>query len=102
MCDSHFQFDNKYLHKSIDKQTKKFNEGIIQWRQCVSCKKYVTFFSRDAGCAIHSWHLNKKIFKYLVLDNIHVRRYNHVQNYVIKLLIILKGLNVFVAYVMRI
>ena len=60
VCDSHFQFDNKYLHKSIDKQTKNFNEGIIQWRRCVSCKKYVTFFSRGAGCAIHSWHLNKK------------------------------------------
>jgi len=30
VCDSHFQFDNKYLHKSLDKQTKNFNEGIIQ------------------------------------------------------------------------
>jgi len=58
--DSHFQFDNKYLHKSIDKQIKDFNEGIIQWYQCIFCKKYVTFFSRSIGYVIHSWHLNKK------------------------------------------
>src|ERR1043166_5826875 len=69
VCDSHFQFDNKYLHKdrSQNKQTKEFNEGIIQWHQCISCNKYVTFFSRGIGCVIHSWHLNKKIFKFLIL-----------------------------------
>ena len=62
VCDSHFQFDNKYLHKnkSQHKQTKEFNEGIIQWRRCISCNKYVTFFSRGVGCIIHSWYLNKK------------------------------------------
>ncbi|RGB38889.1 hypothetical protein C1646_755109 [Rhizophagus diaphanus] len=30
VCDSHFQFDNKYLHQSISKKTKNFNEVIIQ------------------------------------------------------------------------
>lgn len=60
VCDSHFQFDNKYLHKSLSKQTKNMNEGIIQWRRCISCNKYVTFFSRGTGCAMHSWHLNKR------------------------------------------
>ena len=75
VCDSHFQFDNKYLHKdrSQNKQTKEFNEGIIQWHQCISCNKYVTFFSRGIGCVIHSWHLNKKIFKFLILANILVK-----------------------------
>jgi hypothetical protein len=60
VCDSHFQFDNKYLHQSLFKQTKDFNEGIIQWRRCISCNKYITFFSRGKGCTIHSWYLNKK------------------------------------------
>ncbi|RGB32054.1 hypothetical protein C1646_763336 [Rhizophagus diaphanus] len=60
VCDSHFQFDNKYLYQSSSKKIKDFNKGIIQWRRCISCNKYVTFFSRDAGCAIHSWYLNKK------------------------------------------
>ncbi|GES97125.1 hypothetical protein GLOIN_2v1482460 [Rhizophagus clarus] len=60
VCDSHFQFDNKYLHQSLSKNQKGFNEGIIQWRQCISCKKYVTFFSRGVGCVIHTWYLNKK------------------------------------------
>ncbi|PKB95696.1 hypothetical protein RhiirA5_436225, partial [Rhizophagus irregularis] len=60
VCDSHFQFDNKYLHQSSSKKIKDFNKGIIQWRRCISCNKYVTFFSRGAGCAIHSWYLNKK------------------------------------------
>jgi hypothetical protein len=59
VCDTHFQFDNKYLHP-LNKQKKDINEGIIQWRRCISCNKYVTFFSRGAGCAVHSWHLNKK------------------------------------------
>ncbi|GES77224.1 hypothetical protein GLOIN_2v1482460 [Rhizophagus clarus] len=60
VCDSHFQFDNKYLHQSLSKNQKGFNEGIIQWRRCISCKKYVTFFSRGVGCVIHTWYLNKK------------------------------------------
>ena len=60
VCDLHFQFDNKYLHKSQNKQLKKFEEGIIQWRRCVSCNKYVTFFSRGTGCPIHSWNLNNQ------------------------------------------
>jgi len=30
MCDLHFQFDNKYLHKSHNKQLKDFEEEIIQ------------------------------------------------------------------------
>jgi len=49
-----------HKNKSQHKQTKEFNEGIIQWRRCISCNKYVTFFSRGVGCIIHSWHLNKK------------------------------------------
>ncbi|GET01204.1 hypothetical protein GLOIN_2v1473966 [Rhizophagus clarus] len=40
VCDSHFQFDNKYLHKSQNKQLKDFNQGV--------------------GCTIHSWKLNNK------------------------------------------
>ncbi|RGB30527.1 hypothetical protein C1646_765238 [Rhizophagus diaphanus] len=60
VCDSHFQFDNKYLHKSLDKKTKNFIKGIIQWRHYISCNKYVTFFSRGTGYVIHSWHLNKR------------------------------------------
>jgi hypothetical protein len=62
VCESHFQFDNKYLHQSstLSKKDKDFNEGIIQWRRCISCNKYVTFFSRGIGCTMHSWHLNKK------------------------------------------
>jgi len=60
VCDSHFQFDNKYLHKPQNKQTKDFEEGIIQWRRCISCHKYVTYFSRGVGCAIHSRNLNKQ------------------------------------------
>lgn len=62
VCDSHFQFDNKYLHQSLtlSKKNKDFSEGIIQWRRCISCNKYVTFFSRGIGCIMHSWHLNKK------------------------------------------
>ncbi|RHZ56814.1 hypothetical protein Glove_396g30 [Diversispora epigaea] len=58
VCDTHFQFDNKYLHKSQEKKLKSFETGIIQWRRCVSCDKYITFFSRDVGCTEHSWHLN--------------------------------------------
>jgi hypothetical protein len=53
VCDSHFQFDNKYLHKSQNKQLKDFNQGIIQWRQCISCDKYIAYFSQGAGCDIH-------------------------------------------------
>jgi hypothetical protein len=34
-CDTHFQFDNKYLHKSQNKQLKSFSQGIIQWRRCI-------------------------------------------------------------------
>jgi hypothetical protein len=30
VCNLHFQFDNKYLHKSLNKTIKDFNEGIIQ------------------------------------------------------------------------
>lgn len=30
VCNSHFQFDNKYLHKPQSKQLKNFTEGIIQ------------------------------------------------------------------------
>ncbi|PKY49987.1 hypothetical protein RhiirA4_466199 [Rhizophagus irregularis] len=33
VCDSHFQFDNKYLHQSLSKNQKGFDEGIIQWRR---------------------------------------------------------------------
>ncbi|GES79528.1 hypothetical protein GLOIN_2v1480545 [Rhizophagus clarus] len=58
VCDSHFQFDNKYLHKSQNKKLKDFNQGIIQWRRCIFCDKYVTYFSRGVGCNIHSWNLN--------------------------------------------
>lgn len=58
VCGSHFQFDNKYLHKTQNKQLKNFEEGIIQWRRCISYDKYVTFFSRGAECSIHSWNLN--------------------------------------------
>ena len=60
VCNSHFQFDNKYLHKPQSKQLKHFNKGVIQWRRCISCNKYVTFYSRGVGCALHSWHLNKQ------------------------------------------
>ncbi|UZO05966.1 uncharacterized protein OCT59_026303 [Rhizophagus irregularis] len=60
VCNTHFQFDNKYLHQSRNKQLKDFNQGIIQWRRCISCNKYITFFSRGAGCTLHSWHLNKQ------------------------------------------
>jgi len=58
VCNSHFQFDNKYLHKTKDKQVKTFETEIIQWHRCISCNKYVTFFSRSIGCIRHSWHLN--------------------------------------------
>ncbi|GES78499.1 hypothetical protein GLOIN_2v1482460 [Rhizophagus clarus] len=60
VCNTHFQFDNKYLHQSRNKQLKDFNQGIIQWRRCISCNKYITFYSRGAGCTLHSWHLNKQ------------------------------------------
>ncbi|PKK66461.1 hypothetical protein RhiirC2_784761 [Rhizophagus irregularis] len=60
VCDSHFQFDNKYLHKSQNKQVKDFNQDIIQWRRCISCNKYITYFSRGVRCTIHSWKLNKQ------------------------------------------
>ncbi|RHZ84573.1 hypothetical protein Glove_79g142 [Diversispora epigaea] len=60
VCDSHFQFDNKYLHKSQNKQLKDFTQGIIQWRRCISCNKFITFFSRGIGCTLHSWNLNKQ------------------------------------------
>lgn len=59
ICDSHFQFDNKYLHNSKEKQLKHFEMGIIQWCRCISCNKYVTFFSRGIGCTQHSWYLNE-------------------------------------------
>jgi hypothetical protein len=58
VCDLHFQFDNKYLHDPKEKKLKGFETAIIQWRRCISCNKYITFFSREAGCAKHSWHLN--------------------------------------------
>jgi hypothetical protein len=58
VCDTHFQFDNKYLHNSQDKKLKGFETGKIQWRRCIWCDKYVTFFSRGVGCTKHSWHLN--------------------------------------------
>ena len=60
VCDTHFQFDNKYLHKSQNKQLKGYDRGIIQWRRCICCDKYVTYFSRGAGCDIHSWNLNSR------------------------------------------
>jgi hypothetical protein len=63
VCDSHFQFDNKYLHKSQNKQLKGVNQGIIQWRRCIFCDKYVAYFSWGAGCDIHSWNLNGKNFQ---------------------------------------
>ncbi|RIA89772.1 hypothetical protein C1645_824355 [Glomus cerebriforme] len=43
-----------------NKQVKDFNQGIIQWRRCISCNKYITYFSRGEGCTIHSWKLNKQ------------------------------------------
>ena len=58
VCDFHFQFDNKYLHKIQEKKVKNFEMGVIQWRRCIACDKYVTFFSRSIGCTQHSWHLN--------------------------------------------
>ncbi|RHZ69357.1 hypothetical protein Glove_284g94 [Diversispora epigaea] len=57
---SHFQFDNKYLHNSQNKQLKDFSQGIIQWRRCISCDKYVTYFSRGEGCTLHFWNLNNQ------------------------------------------
>ena len=48
VCDTHFQFDNKYLHKS-HKQLKDFSQGTIQWRRCISCNKYIAFFHRVQG-----------------------------------------------------
>ncbi|GES96281.1 hypothetical protein GLOIN_2v1482460 [Rhizophagus clarus] len=36
VCNSHFQFDNKYLHKLQSKTIKNINEGIIQWRRYIS------------------------------------------------------------------
>lgn len=42
VCDLHFQFDNKYLHNSKEKQLKKFEMGIIQWRRCISCNIFFT------------------------------------------------------------
>ncbi len=59
VCDLHFQFNNKYLHKSREKKLKDFETGIIQWRRCISCNKYITLFSREEGCIQHSWHLNE-------------------------------------------
>ncbi|PKK64356.1 hypothetical protein RhiirC2_769934 [Rhizophagus irregularis] len=59
VCDSHFQFDNKYLHKPREKKFKDFESGIIQWCRCMSCDKFVNFFSRGMGCAQHSWYINK-------------------------------------------
>lgn len=53
VCNTHFQFDNKYLHQSQNKQLKDF-------RRCISYYKYIAFFSRGAGCILHSWHLNKQ------------------------------------------
>lgn len=63
VCDSHFQFDNKYLHKSQNKQLKGVNQGIIQWRRYIFCDKYVAYFSWGAGYNIHSWNLNGKNFQ---------------------------------------
>ena len=40
---THFQFDNKYLHQN-SKSLRNFKKGIIQWRQCISCNGYITFF----------------------------------------------------------
>ena len=60
VCDFHFQFDNKYLHKSREKGLKNFETGMIQWRKCISCNKLVTFFSREVGCTQHSWRLNER------------------------------------------
>ncbi|RHZ58201.1 hypothetical protein Glove_375g82 [Diversispora epigaea] len=59
VCNSHFQFDNKYLH-SQNKQLNYYKKKIIQWRRCISCDKYITFFSRGIGCNKHSWQLNKQ------------------------------------------
>ncbi|RHZ69684.1 hypothetical protein Glove_280g11 [Diversispora epigaea] len=58
--DTHFQFDNKYLHKSQNKQLKNFSQRIIQWRRCIFCNKYIAFFSRSEGCILHSWYLNNQ------------------------------------------
>ncbi|RIA80716.1 hypothetical protein C1645_838195 [Glomus cerebriforme] len=33
VCDYHFQFDNKYLHKPLVKKSKNFETGIIQWHR---------------------------------------------------------------------
>ncbi|RHZ89131.1 hypothetical protein Glove_18g68 [Diversispora epigaea] len=59
VCNSHFQFDNKYLHKQ-NKQLKDFKKGVIQWCRCISCDKYINFFSQGVGCSVHSWCLNKQ------------------------------------------
>ncbi|PKC11494.1 hypothetical protein RhiirA5_354138 [Rhizophagus irregularis] len=43
--DFHFQFNNK----SSDKKLKSFETEIIQWRRCISCNNYVTFFHGKKG-----------------------------------------------------
>ena len=67
VCDSHFQFDNKYLHKSQDKKLKGFETGTIQWRRCISCEKFVTFFLQGMGCTKHSWLLNEQHIQVLCI-----------------------------------
>ncbi|PKY46612.1 hypothetical protein RhiirA4_461515 [Rhizophagus irregularis] len=101
VCDSHFQFDNKYLHQSISKKTKDFNEGIIQWRRCISCNKYVTFFSRGIGCIIHSWYLNKKNIQVPCIGQYKCEALQSYSNLCIRTYENIKDLKVFVAYVMR-
>ncbi|PKC14556.1 hypothetical protein RhiirA5_409265 [Rhizophagus irregularis] len=50
VCDSHFQFDNKYLHQSLSKNQKGFDEGIIQW-----CRKIFKCHVLGYKCkALHS------------------------------------------------
>ncbi|RHZ90204.1 hypothetical protein Glove_4g19 [Diversispora epigaea] len=57
VCDLHFLYDQNQIYNSKDK-LKKFNEAIIQYRRCLSCKKDITFFSREKRCNNYSWLIN--------------------------------------------
>ncbi|RHZ86017.1 hypothetical protein Glove_57g83 [Diversispora epigaea] len=55
----HNLFGTWQVDRDAIKEVNGFNQGVIQWHQCISCNKFITFFSRGIGCTSHSWHLNE-------------------------------------------
>ncbi|RHZ81244.1 hypothetical protein Glove_122g101 [Diversispora epigaea] len=67
VCNSHFQFDNNYLHSSQNKQLKDFSQGIIQWRRSLQvclplCKRVFDVTKPQFICCLCYEDMDRHIY----------------------------------------